>query len=341
MQLFCALALLCIACAPAAASRAAHSLQHVNHSINLAESCHLGSLYSRSCCKHATPSTPSPRRVKLTFFIATRNDNYGGNPSAARSAAAVAAVAWGLNQYNLVEDAELIIVDWNSQQPIRCTKYYQHALAMAPRVCKGENEKRTCAPDLVRIVEVPPAMAQRYAPSPVSEVHTFNIAVRKSRGDIILRIDQDTFTSAPFFAWLAWQKRHRWPDLGGTIWWASRDGVISVNEVQQNVLYDINHYFRRHQQEPCPVYDKPPPKRPPFDEDKTEVDFAFWKECINEAVGVWGYPVELMKDVRGMNELYVWWGDMEEELCYRWAAGAAAALAQASACATACAAVQL
>jgi hypothetical protein len=308
--------MLAYACAAAAVSHAAHSSQRVSHNLSVAEACHIGNTFSRSCCKYATPSAPSTRRVKLTFFIATRNDNYGGNPSAARSAAAVASVAWGLNQYDLVDVAELIVVDWNSQQPIRCTDHYKKGLSMVPHVCEGTYEKRTCIPDLVRIVEVSPAIAQRYAPSPVSEVHTFNIAVRKARGEIILRIDQDTFTSAPFFAWLAWQRQHGWPDLGGTIWWVGRDGVISVKEVQNNVLHDINHYFRRGQ-EPCPLYKKPPAKRPPFDEDKTEVDYAYWKECINEAVGVWGYPVDLMKDVKGMNERYFWWGDMEEELCYR------------------------
>ena len=33
--------------------------------------------------------------------------------------------------------------------------------------------------------------------------------------------------------------------------------------------------------------------------------------------GVYGYPVDLMKDVRGMNERYIFWGGMEAELCSR------------------------
>ena len=33
--------------------------------------------------------------------------------------------------------------------------------------------------------------------------------------------------------------------------------------------------------------------------------------------GVYAYPVDLMKDVRGMNEKYIFWGGMEAELCSR------------------------
>ena len=91
----------------ATAAHPGHSSSQRNWTQTLEASCHIGHVFSLACCKHAPPSPPpSPRRLKLTFFIATRNDHYGGNPSAARSAAAVASVAWGLDVYDLMHDAE-------------------------------------------------------------------------------------------------------------------------------------------------------------------------------------------------------------------------------------------
>ena len=37
-----------------------------------------------------------------------------------------------------------------------------------------------------------------------AQVHTFNIAARRARGRILLRLDQDTLPRGPFFSWLLW-----------------------------------------------------------------------------------------------------------------------------------------
>ena len=40
-----------------------------------------------------------------------------------------------------------------------------------------------------------------------------------------------------------------------------------------------------------------------------------WNPCGNGAVGVYGYPVDLMKDVMGFNEKHYFWGGVEAEFC--------------------------
>lgn len=85
-------------------------------------------------------------------------------------------------------------------------------------------------------------MAQRYAPGvSVSEVHAFNLAVRLSRGRMVLRIDQDTLPRGPWFSWLQWHKRNQWPDLDH-VWWHHRDSGIS-KAVLPTVVDDLRYYI--------------------------------------------------------------------------------------------------
>lgn len=146
--------------------------------------------------------------------------------------------------FDLMEETEVIVVDWGSPPtaPLRCTPEYAKVLDSLPLICSGHGDGRTCQRDLVRIVEVPRDMAQRYALSAsVSETHTFNIAVRRARGRMILRIDQDTLTRGPWFSWLRWQKRHRWPDMD-IVWWHVRDSGIS-KKVVPTVVNDLRYYI--------------------------------------------------------------------------------------------------
>jgi hypothetical protein len=97
---------------------------------------------------------------------------------------------------------QIIVVDWNSQVPLRCNPRYRRLLPNVPFHCTGAYNDRSCTNDVLRLIEVPPDMANRYAPnSSVSEVHTFNMAVTRARGKIVLRIDQDTFVRGSFFRW--------------------------------------------------------------------------------------------------------------------------------------------
>ena len=277
---------------------------------------HTSSLFSGLCCLNEPPSKPQPRSLELSFFIAAQNDNYGGYRAALRSSSSLLGIAYGSYVFNLYENTELILVDWGSDDsaPLRCTPEFQKVLGRVPPTCEG-TEIRTCKRDFVQIIQVPPALASKYAPgSAVSEVHTFNIAVRRARGEMLLRIDQDTFVRGPFFSWLHWQKINKWPDIK-IVWWHVRDSGIRKDLVH-TVVDDLKYYIH-HGTHSCPDHKGPIPDRGPYNASKADGDGANWRECHNAAVGVYGYPVDLMVDVKGMNEKYTYWGGMEAELCTR------------------------
>ena len=259
----------------------------------------------------------------MSFFIAAQNDNYGGYRAALRSSSSLAALVYGSYTFNLYENTEIILVDWGSDEsaPLRCTPEFQKVLGRVPLTCEGEGDNRKCKKDLVQIIQIPPSLASKYAPgTAVSEVHTFNIAVRRARGKMLLRIDQDTFVRGPFFSWLHWQKINEWPDIK-IVWWHVRDSGISKDNVH-TVVDDLRYYIHHGKMQApdgkvCHDHKGPIPDRGPYNASKADGDGANWRECHNAAVGVYGYPVDLMVDVKGMNEKYTYWGGMEGELCTR------------------------
>jgi len=272
----------------------------------------------------------------VSFFLVGANDEYGGYRSAQRSSAALAALVYGLNAYGLKAEAEVILVDWQpmwgkgkgsaSPEPLRCTPEFRKVLARVPLVCEGPTDGRACRKGLVRIVEVPPNVAYRYSKEAVSEVHAFNLAARRSRGRHIFRVDQDTLTLGPFFRWLHWQKVSNWTDLNHVIWKA-RD--FDIKREQVPTLVDDLHFYINHHTTTTAADGQPAapcihgahgakvPARPPYDKANAKGGGANWGECHNQAVGVLGLPIELVKDIRGMNEALIHWGGMEAELCTR------------------------
>jgi len=133
-----------------------------------------------------------------------------------------------------------------------------------------------------------------------------------------MRIDQDTLTMGPFFQWLQWQKASGWPDLDHVIW-RGRDSGVRRDQVPL-IPDDLHFYINHHDTRECPhnmARRGRIPKRPKYKAKNAVGEGANWGECGNAAVGVYGYPVELMKDVRGMNERMIYWGGMESELCTR------------------------
>jgi hypothetical protein len=58
----------------------------------------------------------------------------------------------------------------------------------------------------------------------ISEVHALNYAIRHHvRGEMVLRIDQDTVVGSAFFRYLSLEKRREWPAVAdGKMWWGTR-----------------------------------------------------------------------------------------------------------------------
>jgi len=118
--------------------------------------------------------------MKLSLILCSRNDNYNGD--------SVGRLTTSLNHNSKMFkelDAEIVLTDWGSDIPLSET------LDLS-----GD------AREIIRFVYVPPNIAQKYQKdSPFSEVHALNSAARRSCGDYIGRIDQDTLIGDKFIEW--------------------------------------------------------------------------------------------------------------------------------------------
>jgi hypothetical protein len=116
---------------------------------------------------------------KYSFVLATRDDDWEsspGNRPIDRLRRTLAAITPAIP----LVDAECVLVDWGSAQPI--------------------SEQIDSVPWL-RIVCVQPEISASCGSS-FSEVHALNLAARAARGQWIARIDNDTFPGPDFSDWL-------------------------------------------------------------------------------------------------------------------------------------------
>lgn len=191
--------------------------------------------------------------------------------------------------------SQILVVDWSSQVPLRCAPQYQRLLPNVPFYCTGAFDQRFCINDVLRLIEVPPDVAKRYAPEgAISDAHAFNIAVTQARGKIVLHIGKDTIVRSSFFRWepcercagalasrevgasaepfdgscvcarcrwLHWQKKSNWPDMGA-VWWAARNSSLRTAQVP---LLQRDMAFLTTERKSCPLWSEPFVPRPPFD----------------------------------------------------------------------------
>jgi len=135
----------------------------------------------RAAERTGAPATPAPR---LSLVLCSRNDQFQGDSlwrlettlnHAARQAAAL----------GRLEQVEIVVADWGSRQPLR------DAVRLSEQAAR-----------IVRFVTVPLALAEeKQRDSRFAEVFAINAAARRSRGDYIGRIDQDTLVGRRFLAW--------------------------------------------------------------------------------------------------------------------------------------------
>lgn len=160
------------------------------------------------------PGSPNnTASVRNSFIFSSRNDNYNGHSAAARLAVVLTALNDGLVEYNLTLASEVLIVDW----------------ASAEQLVRSEELGRKRYSVCIRWLYVSKTLLreQNVSSEHLSEVHALNAAARRSAGEIILRLDQDTILTPTFFNWLTVQ-RHFQEDFYTLL--GRRDSGISERE---------------------------------------------------------------------------------------------------------------
>jgi hypothetical protein len=129
------------------------------------------------------PAAASPRPT-LSLILASRNDRFQGD-SLWRLRTSLDHVAAQAAALGRLADIEVIVADWGSEAPLR------DAVALSDEAAR-----------IVRFLTIPPALArEKQRDSRFAEVFALNAAARRSRGDYIGRIDQDTLVGRRFLAW--------------------------------------------------------------------------------------------------------------------------------------------
>jgi hypothetical protein len=118
-------------------------------------------------------------------MIASRNDNYQGVP-VLRLEASLKALLVALDQFGLTSSTEILVVDWSSEQP----------LVDSEPIKRLRKISTTCTRWIYLAGDLLDMPDDR-----LSEVHALNAAARRAKGDILLRLDQDTILSPTFFEW--------------------------------------------------------------------------------------------------------------------------------------------
>jgi hypothetical protein len=123
------------------------------------------------------------RKPVLSLILCSRNDQYMGN-SLWRLQTTLNYTAQNVSELGRESDVEIIITDWGSKIPLR------EALELTPAAAR-----------ITSFIFIPPQVALvEQKDSPFPEVLALNAAVRRSNGQYIGRIDQDTLVGKRFLS---------------------------------------------------------------------------------------------------------------------------------------------
>ncbi len=129
-------------------------------------------------------SKTSGQKPRLSLIACSRNDQWQGN-CLWRLETTINYTALQAAKLGRLNDIEIIICDWGSNESLR------DAVKLIPE-----------AMQVVRYLNIPLALAkEKQKDSPFAEVFALNAAARRSRGEYIGRIDQDTLVGRYFFEW--------------------------------------------------------------------------------------------------------------------------------------------
>lgn len=136
-----------------------------------------------SAAREVPPSGPGPAPL-LSLVLCSRNDNFQGN-SLWRLETTLNHVARQAAEMGRLTDLEVVVADWGSEEPLRDAVRLSDEAAV-----------------IVRFLTVPvPLAKEKQRDSRFAEVFAINAAARRSRGEYIGRIDQDTLVGRHFLEW--------------------------------------------------------------------------------------------------------------------------------------------
>lgn len=223
------------------------------------------------------------RGVMLSLVIASRNDHHQGN-SVLRLETALNFAGESVAEAGRIGEVELMVCDWGSKKPLS-------------EVLVLNKNGRT----VTRFVEVGPDLASAWQKdSPFPEVLALNIAIRRCRGALIGRIDQDTLVTADFVVTCFDRCHVSTPDLewpGGFAFLRRCSLPFAVcrrepgPEFLRRVIDRLGRWIPQDGPHASPWFDAP--------------------------VGVVLMPRKLWFTMRGYDERLLYWGWMETDLGFR------------------------
>lgn len=231
-------------------------------------------------------------RLLWSWLLAARNDHYQGSPEE-RLSTSLRVLVQGTEEHELKDTSEILVVDWNSELPFsagQCNAPFRTLLRGALF------ESRVP----IRFVVVPPAVASEHCRETLCEVHALNVAARHARGEMLLRIDQDTLIGRPVFQWM--QNLKFSPFLSVYLrqwWWCGRRD--SFAEHYDLMVADPMGFLDRHGQSiqkwgwPKPEYG------------------GNYSRNGRGGVGIFGVPRAVWFATGGLDETMTAWGHMEVE----------------------------
>lgn len=227
------------------------------------------------------PDQPMPR---LSLVLCSRNDQWQGN-SLWRLEVTLNATARQAARIGRLDDLEIVVADWGS------TDGLSDAVRLVPEARR-----------IVRFLHVPKDLAdEKQQDSPFAEVFAINAAVRRSRGEYVGRIDQDTLVGRRFLEWFFATIESPDPPfpVESTAMIANRRRIPYALAARCLPFALVERYvdlFRRR----LPLMRPAPPDR-------------YW-ECY---VGIVLLPRKLWDAVRGYDETFIYYGHMEFDLFLR------------------------
>lgn len=215
-----------------------------------------------------------------SFVYVARNDTYCGD-AVLRLVTSLKCLITQASRVGL--SYEVVIVDWNSQEPLASHEYFRAPL--------GANVKLT-------FVEVPPDVSLDVGVrNGVSEVHGFNLGMRIATGEWVIRMDQDLLLGHLIFKYLTSRASNLDPN---ELWWCSRRESHPVYmEGGMDAWFDMH-------------------KRPADFVDATYPHLPLWTLRTYDdgegAVGLFAMARSTWHKIGGYHESLTGWGHMEVEM---------------------------
>ncbi len=225
------------------------------------------------------------KRKALSLILCSRNDNYRGN-SKYRLQATLNYTAKQIFKAGRESEVEIIVSDWGSRIPLR------DIIKLSGQASK-----------ITSFLNVPKNIAKKLQKdSPFSEVHALNAVARRSNGEFIGRIDQDTLVGEKFFEVffdLYQGKRKLKAPLSSSLIFANRRRIPYIFSVKEPSMKEIEKLID--------TYKKYMVIENEFPEE------LFW----HSYVGIWMTHRRIWFEAKGYDESYIYTNEMEVEMIHR------------------------